>query len=176
MARLAFFPLILLVTIGDHIPEKYIKAFTCDFEENPAVAAERYHKTTAGRAERAVDLTLLQSLGFKREGRDGDLESVGGQISAPSGLTIFGLPVRFLEISGMIGDVNSMYVTTFDKSVTVSQVVKAASLQLDRKSYDRYRMRHYDRRVGNLPYVNLYLDDRGSGNASLVCQIQSTPD
>jgi hypothetical protein len=162
-------------TIKD-LPGKYIKAFTCDFDENPITAARRYHGTPAGRAERAHDLTLLKSLGFEREGRDGDLESVGGKIAAPPGLTILGLPVRFLEINGMIGDANSMYATTFDRGVTVDQVVQAARLEMDRESYDKYKIRHYSKRVGGNPYTDVYLDDRGSGNALLVCQVQSTPD
>lgn len=116
----------------EKLPEKYLKAFTCNFDENPLIAAERYHGTPAGRAERARDLTLLRSLGFAREGRDGDLESAGGRIAAPPGVTILGLPVRFLELNGLIGDANAMYVTTFDKGVTVGQVVKAARLTLDR--------------------------------------------
>ena len=158
------------------LPAKYIKALTCDFDENPIAAATRYHATPAGRAERADDLTMLRSLGFAREARDGDLESVGGKIAAPSGLTILSLPVGFVEINGMIGDANAMYVTTFDKGVTVDQVVKAARLEMDRASYNKYKIRHYSRRVGSNPYTEIYLDDRGGGNAVLVCQVQSTPD
>ena len=184
MARLALLPLTLLLTIAgpagvgaaQAIPEKYMKAFTCNFDENPIAAAERRYGTPAGRAERAGDLTSLRLLGFEREGRNGDLESVGGKIAAPPGLTILGLPVRFLEINGMVGDANSMFVTTFDKGVAVDQVVKAARLEMDRDAYNKYKMHHYSRRVGSNPYINVYLDDRGGGNALLVCQVQSTPD
>lgn len=131
MARLALLGLTLLLMIAEPtgvgaaqaIPEKYIKAFTCNFDENPIAAAERHRGTPAGRAERAGDLTLLRSLGFERESRSFGLESVGGKIAAPPGLTILGLPVRFLEINGMVGDANSMFVTTFDKGVAVDQVV-----------------------------------------------------
>lgn len=158
------------------LPEKYMKAFACVFDENPLAAYERYHGTPAGRAERADDLKALRSLGFSREARDGDLESVGGKIPAPPGLTLFGLPVWSVRINGMIGDANSMYITTFDDRVTVDQVVKAARLDLDRKSYDRYRMRHYSRLIGNNPHTELSLDDVGDGEVALVCQIQSTPD
>ena len=157
-------------------PPKYLHAFSCDFDENPLTAAERQQGTPAGRAERKADLAVLRSLEFKREGRDGDLESVGGKIAAPAGLTILGLPVQSVEINGMIGDANSMYVTTFDYHVTVDQVVKAARLTMDRKSYDKYKIRHYSRQIDDKPYTNLYLDDRGGSNALLVCQVQSTPD
>jgi len=175
MPRLAVLPLALLLTVSEHLPEKYVRAFSCSFDENPIAAAERHRGTTAGRAERADDLRSLRSLGFGREGRDGDLESVGGRIAAPSGLTILGLPVRFLEINGMIGDVNSMYVTTFGNGVTVDQVVRAARLELDRRTYDRYGIRHYSRRIGRDPYIDLSLNDRGGGDILLVCRVQSTP-
>lgn len=158
------------------LPDKYLKAFTCDFDENPIAAARKAHGTPAGRAERAHDLAVLRSLGFAREGRDGDLESAGGRIAATPGLTILGLPVRFLEINGMIGDANAMYVTTFAKSVSVDRVVAAAGLQLDRDAFRKYKMRHYSRRVGSSPPIESYLDDRGGSSAVLVCQVQSTPD
>lgn len=161
---------------GRTLPAKYIKAFMCEFDENPVAAANRLHKTPGGRAERAGDLTLLRSLGFKRETRDGDLESVGGKIAAPPGLTILGLPVRSLEINGMIGDTNALYVTTFAEGVTVAQVVKAARLEMNRAFYTKYKIRHYSRRVEENPYVDSYLDDRGGSNATLSCKIQSTPD
>lgn len=161
---------------GTSLPAKYIKAFMCEFDENPIAAADRVHKTPGGRAERARDLTMLRSLGFKRESRDGDLESVGGKIAAPPGFTILGLPVRSLEINGIIGDTNALYVTAFADGVSVAQVVKAARLEMDRASYAKYKIRHYSRRVGNNPYIDAYLDDRGGGNALLSCQIQSTPD
>ena len=156
-------------------PDKYMNAFACVFDENPIAAAERTRGTPAGRAERARDLTTLRSLGFSREARDYGLESVGGKITAPPGLTILGLPVRFLELNGMVGGTNAMYVTTFDKSVTVDRVVKAARLELDRDMFNNYQMRHYSRRVGSKPFTELTLDDRGSGIAVLVCQVQSTP-
>ena len=162
--------------IGMSLPAKYIKAFTCDFDENPIAAANRFQKTPGARAEREVDLTVLRSLGFKRESRDGDLESVGGKIAAPPGFTIFGLPVQSLEINGMIGDTNALYVTTFADGVTVGQVVKAARLEMDRGRYTKYKIRHYSRRVGNNPKIDAYLDDRGGNSALLSCQIQSTPD
>ena len=161
---------------GRTLPAKYIKAFMCEFEENPVAAANRIHMTPGGRAERAGDLALLRSLGFKRESRDGDLESVGGKIAAPPGLTILGLPVRYLEINGMIGDQNALYATTFADGVTVAQVVKAARLEMNRAFYTKYKIRHYSRRVASNPYIDSYLDDRGGSNAMLSCKIQSTPD
>ena len=159
-----------------NLPARYVKALSCDFDENPIAAVQTYHSTAAGRAERARDVTLLKSLGFTREGRDGDLESVGGEIRAPAGLTVLGLPVRSVELNGMIGDANAMYVTVFDNGVTVDQTVKAARLQMDPESYRKYRIRHYSRRVAGNPYTELYLDDRGGGTATLVCQIKGTPD
>jgi hypothetical protein len=155
---------------------KYIDVFTCDFDENPIASHQRQHGTPAGRAERASDLAVLRSLGFEREGRDGDLESVGGKIAAPPALTILNLPVQSLEINGMIGDANAMYVTTFGKGVTVKQVVAAARLEMDRESFRKYGMRHYSRRISSNPHIEIYLDDRGGNNALLVCQVQSTPD
>ncbi len=95
---------------------------------------------------------------------------------APPGLTVLGLPVRFLELNGMIGDANSMFVTTFAKGVTVGQVVRAARLDLDQKSYKQYKLRHYSRHISNEPVTDLSLDDRGGGNAMLICQVQGTPD
>lgn len=159
-----------------NLPARYVKALSCDFDENPIAAVQTYYRTAAGRAERARDVTLLKSLGFTREGRDGDLESVGGKIRAPAGLTVLGLPVRSVELNGMIGDANAMYVTVFDNGVTVDQTVKAARLQMDPESYRKYRIRHYSRRVAGNPYTELYLDDRGGGTATLVCQIKGTPD
>lgn len=159
-----------------HLPAKYIDAFACNFDENPLAAYARYHGTPAGRAARAADLAALRSLGFAREGLDGDLESVGGQIPAPAGLTLFGLPVRLLEINGMIGDTNALYVTTFASNVAVDQVTKAARLQFDEKSYRHYKMRYYSRWISRTPHTELSLDDRGGGNPVLACQIQSTPD
>lgn len=47
---------------------------------------------------------------------------------------------------------------------------------MDLKAYDNYKTRYYNRRVGSNPYTNVYLNDRGDGNALLVCQVQSTPD
>lgn len=176
MVRLALLPLTLLLTIGERLPERYINAFTCDFDENSVAAARRQQGTPAGCAERAADLMLLRSLGFNREGRDGNLDSVGGKIGAPHGLSILGLPVRFLEINGMMGDANAMYVTTFANGVTVDQVVRAARLDMDRERYRKYRIRYYSRRIGSNPYTNLFLNDRGGGNAVLVCHVQSTPD
>ncbi|WP_260596823.1 hypothetical protein [Sphingomonas endolithica] len=161
---------------GRTLPANYIKAFMCEFDENPVAEANRFHKTSGGRAERAGDLTLLRSLGFKRESRDGDLESVGGKVAAPPGLAILGLPVRFLEINGMIGDTNALYVTTFADGVTVGQVVQAARLEMNRAFYTKYKIRHYNRRVDKNPHINTYLDDRGSSKAMLSCKIQSTPD
>lgn len=158
------------------LPTNYVRAFACDFDENAIVAWERYHKTPAGRAKRTGDLKPLRSLGFDRDAHDGDLESLGGKITAPPGLTILGLPVRFLGLNGMIGDANSMYVTTFAKGVAVSQVVRAARLEMDQKRYNRYKIRHYSRRIGSNPYTELSLDDEGGGNAELICQVQSTPD
>ncbi|WP_133030455.1 hypothetical protein [Sphingomonas sp. PP-CE-1G-424] len=159
-----------------NLPAKYVKALSCDFDEKLTTAVQTYHKTEAGRAERARDVTLLKSLGFTREGRDGDLESVGGKIAAPSGLTVLGLPVRSVELNGMIGDANAMYVTVFDNGVTVNQAVNAARLQIDFQSYKKYKIRHYSRGLASNPYAQLYLDDRGGGNATLVCQIKGTPD
>jgi len=196
MVRWAVLPLMVSLTVGgpagtsaaqtatpaepsefvQELPERYIRAFTCDFDENPITSARRHRGTSADRAERAGDLALLRSLGFGRGGRSFDLDSLGGQIAAPPGLTILGLPVRFLEINGMIGDPNAMYVTTFGAGVTVDQVVTAARLGLNRDLYDRYRIRHYRRRVGNTPYTNLHLDDRGGATARLVCHVQTTPD
>ncbi|MFV0625503.1 hypothetical protein ACBY01_16025 [Sphingomonas sp. ac-8] len=158
------------------LPDKYVKAFACVFDQNPMAAFEKYHRTPAGRAERASDLTTLRSLGFDKRGSDGDLPSLGGKIAAPSGLTIFGLPVRSLELNGMIGDANAMYVTTFARGITVAQIVGAARLEMDHASYRRYRIRHYSRRVGDSPPIDVYLDDRGGSDAKLVCQVQSTPD
>lgn len=165
-----------LVAVSKSLPAKYVKALSCDFDQNPIAAVQAYHKTAAGRVERAHDVTLLKSLGFTREGRDGDLESVGGKIAAPSGLTVLGLPVRSVELNGMIGDANAMYVTVFDDGVTVDEVVKAARLQMDLQSYRKYKIRHYGRDVASTPSTQLYLDDRGGGNAKLVCQIKGTPD
>ncbi len=161
---------------GTALPADYVKAFMCVFDTDPVASANRYHGTPDGRAARARDLKVLRSLGFTREGRDGDLESAGGKIAAPSGTRIFGLPVRSLELNGIIGDVNAMYVTTFDQSVTPAQVVKAANLQMDRSLFVKYRMRHYSRRVGTSPYVTAFLDDRGGSTFSFTCQVQSTPD
>lgn len=159
-----------------NLPAKYVKALSCEFDENPIAAVQTYHRTAAGRAERARDVTLLKSLGFTREGRDGDLESVGGQIRAPASLTVLGLPVRSVEINGMIGDTNAMYVTVFDNGVTVDQAVKVARLQMDLQSYRKYKIRHYSRGVASNPHAELYLDDGGGGTAKLVCQIKGTPD
>ena len=161
---------------NQNLPAKYVKALSCDFDENPTAAAQTYPRTATGRAERARDVTLLKSLGFTREARDGYLESVGGKIPAPAGLTVLGLPVRSVELNGMIGDANAMYVTVFDNGVTVDQTVKAARLQMDLQSYRKYKIRHYSRRVASNPYTELYLDDRGGGTATLVCQINGTPD
>ncbi|PXA96649.1 hypothetical protein DMC47_16920, partial [Nostoc sp. 3335mG] len=61
------------------LPDNYLKALACVFDENPLVAYRRTHETPAGRAERAEDLKALRALGFAREGRDGDLETVGGE-------------------------------------------------------------------------------------------------
>jgi hypothetical protein len=158
------------------LPEKYLKALACVFDENPLAVYRRTHETPAGRAERAEDLKALRSLGFAREGRDGDLESVGGEIAAPPGMTLLGLPVRRIELNGMIGDVNAMYVTRFDAGVTVDQVVKAARLEMDRASYDRYKLREYSRLIGNNPYTDLSLNDRGGSGVELVCHVQGTPD
>lgn len=158
------------------LPEKYLNAFACVFDENPLAAFERYHRTPAGHAERASDLTTLRSLGFDKQGSDGNLASLGGKIAGPPGLTIFGLPVRSLELNGMIGDANAIYVTTFAKGVAVTQIVGAARLEMDRTSYRKYKIRHYARRVGDSPSVDVYLDDRGGSDAKLVCQVQSTPD
>ena len=161
---------------GRTLPAKYVHAFMCTFAENPIAATKRVHGTAAGRAERAGDLTVLRSLGFRREARDGDLASVGGKITAPPGLTIFGLPVRSLELNGMLGDANALYVTTFADGVAVAQVAKAAGLAMNRASFSKYKIRHYSRRVGNSPYIEAYLDDRGGSNATFSCQVQSTPD
>lgn len=158
------------------LPGKYVKAFACVFDENPITASERTRGTPAGRAERAHDLTTLRSLGFTREARDYGLETIGGKITAPPGLTILGLPVRFLELNGMVGGTNALYVTTFDKSVSVDQVVKAARLELDRGMFKKYQMRHYSRNVGSNPFTQVTLDDEGSGIAVLACQVQATPD
>lgn len=68
---------------GKNLPAKYMKALSCDFDENPVVAVQTYHRTAAGRTERAHDVTLLKSLGFTREGRDDDLESVGARSGHP---------------------------------------------------------------------------------------------
>lgn len=174
--KLAFLPLTLLLMTSDHLPERYVNAFTCIFDENPIAAARRQRGTLEGGAERAGDLKLLRSLGFDREGRSGGLESVGGRIMAPPGLTILGLPVRFLEINGMIGDLNSMYVTTFDDGVTVDQVVRAARLDMDLDLNRMYGLRHFRRRVSSDPYINVSLDDRSGRHARLVCHVQSTPD
>ena len=158
------------------IPEDYLRAFTCVFDENPLVAMERYHKTPAGRATRAHDLEVLKPLGFQGGGYDGDLESLGGKITAPPNMMIFGLPVRFVELNGMIGDANAMYVTAFAKGVAVDQVVRAAKLELDQERYRRYKLHYYSRRISNDPYTELFLDDEGDGKVLLVCQVQSTPD
>ncbi|WP_146168641.1 hypothetical protein [Sphingomonas sp. PP-CE-3G-477] len=165
-----------LAVASKNLPTKYVKALSCDFDEKPTSAVQSYHKTAAGRAERARDVTLLKSLGFTREGRDGDLESVGGKITAPSGLTVLGLPTESAELNGMIGDANAMYVTVFGNGVTVKQVVKAARLQADFESYKKYKIRHYSKRVAGNPSTQLYLDDRGGDNVTLVCQINGTPD
>jgi hypothetical protein len=114
---------------GRTLPAKYIKAFMCEFDENPLAAANRFHRTRGARAERAADLTSLRSLGFKRESRDGDLESVGGKIAAPPGLTILGLPVRSLGINGMIGDTNALYATTFADGVTATPSRRGSTTQ-----------------------------------------------
>jgi hypothetical protein len=164
------------VAVSKSLPTKYVKALSCDFDQNPIAAVQTYHKTAAGRAERSHDVTLLKSLGFTREGRDGDLESVGGKIPAPSGLNVLGLPVQSLELNGMIGDANAMYVTVFDDRVTVNEVVKVARLQMDLQAYKKYKIRHYGREIAGTPSTQLYLDDRGTGNAKLVCQIRGTPD
>ncbi|SFO46375.1 hypothetical protein SAMN05428984_4404 [Sphingomonas sp. OK281] len=163
-------------TASSSLPAKYVKALSCNFDQNPIAAVQTYHTTAAGRAERAHDVTLLKALGFTREARDGDLMSVGGKIPAPSGLNVLGLPVRSLELNGMIGDANAMYVTVFDDGVTVDDVVKAARLKMDLQSYRKYKIRHYGREVASAPTTQLYLDDRGGGNAKLVCQIKGTPD
>jgi len=162
--------------IGKNLPGRYLNAFACNFEENPLVVAQRYRAAPGARNERARDLALLKSLGFDREGRDGDLESAGGTIAASPGLTILGLPARFLELNGLIGDANAMYVTTFDAGVTVEQVVRAAGLSLDRERYNKYKVRHYSRRVGRDPFIDVSLSDRGGANAVLLCRVQSTPD
>jgi hypothetical protein len=81
-----------------------------------------------------------------------------------------------LELNGMIGDANAMYVTVFDDGVTVDDVVKAARLKMDLQSYRKYKIRHSGREVASAPTTQLYLDDRGGGNAKLVCQIKGTPD
>lgn len=101
---------------------------------------------------------------------------MGGKIATPPALTLLNLPVQFVEINGMIGDANAMYVTTFGKGVTVEQVVRAARLEIDRDSFRKYNIRHYSRRIGSNPHIEIYLDDRGGDNAVLVCQVQSTPD
>lgn len=164
------------VAVSKSLPAKYVRALSCNFDQNPIAAVQTYHVTAGGRSERAHDVTLLKSLGFTREGRDGGLESVGGKIAAPSGLTVLGLPVRSLELNGMIGDANAMYVTVFDDRVTVDEVVKAARLQMDLQSYRKYKIRHFGREVVSAPSTQLYLDDRGGGNAKLVCQVKGTPD
>ncbi len=161
---------------GTALPANYVKAFMCVFDNDPVASANRYHSTPDGRAARAQDLKVLRSLGFTREGRDGDLESAGGKISAPSGTKIFSLPVRSLELNGIIGDANAMYVTTFDQGITAAQVIKAADLKMDRLLFTKYKMRHYSRRVGTSPYITAFLDDRGGGIVSFTCQVQSTPD
>lgn len=161
---------------GATLPLKYIKAFMCDFDENPITTSNRVRQTQRGRAERAGDIIMLKSLGFRRETRDGDLDSVGGKIAAPPSLTVFGLPVRSLEINGMIGDTNALYATTFADGVSAAQVVKAARLEINHASYTKYRIRHYSRRIGENPRIEAYLDDRGQANALLSCQIQATPD
>ncbi len=162
--------------ISTVLPSEYIRAFMCVFDGDPIALANRYHGTQDGRAARARDLKLLRALGFTREGRDGELDSSGGRVPGPSGTRIFGLPVRSLELNGMIGDANALYVTTFDQGVTVAQVVEAANLKMDRSLFARYKMRHYSRRVGSSPYVNAFLDDRGGSTVSFTCQVQSTPD
>jgi hypothetical protein len=95
------------------LPAKYVKALSCDFDKKPAAAVQTYHQTTAGRAERERQVTLLKSLGFMREGRDPDLKSVCGKIALPAGLKVHGLPVQSVELNGMIGDANAMYITGF---------------------------------------------------------------
>ncbi|RZI60649.1 MAG: hypothetical protein EOP94_01365 [Zymomonas sp.] len=145
------------------LPAKYLKALSCDFDEKPIAAVQTYYHTAAGRAERARDVPLLKSLGFTREGRDGDLESVGGKIAPTSGLTVLGLSVRSVELNGMIGDGNAMYVTVFDDGVTVDQVVKAARLRIDLQLYKKYKIRHYSRGVASSPSQQLYLDDQRGG-------------
>lgn len=161
---------------GRTLPAKYIKAFMCEFDENPKAAIDRFHKTPGGRAERAGDLTLLRSLGFSREASDYGLESVGGKIPAPTGLTIFGLPVKYLEINGMLGDTNALYVTTFADGVAVAQVVKAARLTMNRADFTKYKLRYYDRHIGSNPYSNLSLSDRDGSDDKLICQVRTTPD
>ena len=155
---------------GGMLPAKYVKAFMCEFDENPTAAADRLRNTPGG------DLTLLRSLGFAREARDFGLDSVGGTIVAPPGTTVFGLPVKSLEINGMIGDYNALYVTRFADQVSVGQVVSAARLTLDRASFRKYKSRYYNRQIGKSPYTVLKLLDRGSGDAQLTCQVRSTPD
>lgn len=161
---------------GKALPAKYLRAFACDFDENPLAAYERTRGTPAGRAERASELTLLRSLGFDREGRNGGQDSLGGKIAARPGLTILGLPVRSLEIAGMVGDVNAMFVTTFDQGVSVAQIARAARLEFDRKTFVRYKTRYYSRQVGTNPPIRISLDDRGSADTVLVCQFWGTPD
>jgi hypothetical protein len=158
------------------LPARYVKAFMCEFDENPIAVADRFHKTPGGRAERARDLALLKSFGFPREARDFGLDSVGGKIAAPSGTTVFGLPVQSLEINGMIGDYNALYVTRFADQVSVNQVVSAARLTMDRVSFAKYKTRYYNRRIGSNPHTILKLNGQGSGNAQLTCQVQTTPD
>lgn len=161
---------------GGTLPAKYMKAFMCEFDENPNAAARRFRATPGGRVERAGDLTRLRSLGFKREARNFGLDSVGGAIPAPTGTMAFGLPVESLEINGMIGDYNALYVTKFGNQVSVSQLVAAASLTMDRASFAKYGNRYYSRLIGMNPYTVLKLYDRGSGVAQLTCEINSTPD
>lgn len=161
---------------GKALPAKYISAFACDFDENPLAAYRRTHGTQAGRAERASDLMSLRSLGFDREGRNGGQDSMAGKITAPPGLTILGLPVLSLEIAGMVGDVNAMFVTTFDQGVSVDQIARAARLEFDRASFTKYKTRYYSRKVGGSPFTRLSLSDRGRANTELVCVFRGTPD
>lgn len=161
---------------GIMIPAKYMKAFLCEFDENPDVSARRLRATPGGHAERARDLTLLRSLGFSREARNFGLDSVGGKIATPAGTKVLGLPVESLEINGMIGDYNALYVTSFTNQISVSQVVAAANLSMDRASFIKYGNRYYSRLIGTSPHAVLKLFDRGNGNAQLTCEINSTPD
>jgi hypothetical protein len=159
-----------------NLPANYVKALSCDFDEKLAAAVQTYHHMTAGRAEREPKVTLLKSLGFMREGRDGDLESVGGKIALPAGLSVHGLPPQSVESNGAIGDANAMHITVFADSVAVNEIAKATHLQIDFESRSKYKLRHYSREVSNNPFTQLYLDDRIGGHATLVCQFKGTPD